>query len=439
MMLSLFRRLAVGLWAATAMLTGCGGSRSAIGALSAPASGVGPTTAQYAVVLTFNGDGAAPYGALLDYKSQLYGTTFNTGGGSESEGGTVFRYVTSHFHGELHGFGYGSGYMGPSHPVAGLISVNDKQTFYGTTWAGGEYGLGTVFSITTKGVVRTLHSFHSADGNRPYAGLVYVKGQLYGTTAGGGKAGAGTVFRLSRSGTKYRVLHSFGVGHNGCAHDGCFPYGGLTDVNGTLYGTTSTGGIGSAPSGTVFSIGPSSGTYSILHTFCPDGPSNCSDGTSPEATLLNMNGTLYGTTVTGGSNCQQQAGCGTVFSISPSGAEAAIYSFCASGLPLCADGEFSYSPLTEVDGTLYGMTNLGGQFNGQIYNRYYGGTVFSLTASGTETVLHSFGGNEYDGDEPVWSGLTDIGGTLYGTTSAGGNGPCYNGCGIVFSLTPAEK
>ncbi len=360
MMLSAFRRFAFGAWAATAMLAGCGGSQSAAGAFSAPTYGAAPTTAQYAVVLTFSGDGADPYGALLNYKGQLYGTTFNTGGGTESEGGTVFRYVTSHFNGELHGFGYGSGYMGPSHPVGGLISVNGKQTFYGTTWAGGKYGLGTVFSITTKGIVRTLHSFHSADGNRPYAGLSYMNGELYGTTAGGGKAGAGTVFGLSRSGTKYRVLHSFGVGHNGCVHDGCFPYGGLTDVNGTLYGTTSSGGVGSAPSGTVFSMSPTGGTYSILHTFCPNGPRRCLDGTSPETNLYDMNGVLYGTTLTGGANCRKMGGCGTVFSIQQSGAELIVYSFCAGGLPLCPDGEFSYSPLTSIDGTLYGMTYLGG-------------------------------------------------------------------------------
>lgn len=417
------------------LLAGCGGASSLIAPRGEQPAPRVPQTVQYKVQASFNGDGAVPYGVLLSADGEVYGTTFDTSGGSETAGGTVFEIFTSgRGHSVLHVFGYGSGYTGPSHPIAGLVGVN--RTFYGTTWAGGRYGMGTVYSITRNGNVKVLHSFRGTDGNRPFSGLLNVNGAFYGTTSGGGKAGMGTVYAISKNGTHYRVLHNFGTGHNGCSHDGCFPRGGLTNLNGTLYGTTTAGGIGRSPMGTVFSVVPSSAQYAILHTFCPNGPSSCSDGTSPQATLLGLNGTLYGTTLTGGANCGQQAGCGTVFSISPSGAESVVYSFCSGGLPLCADGEFSYSPLTAVNGTLYGMTYLGGQFNGQIYNRYYGGTVFSLTTTGTESVLHSFGGNEYDGDEPVWSGLTNIDGTLYGGTTAGGNGPCYNGCGTIFALTP---
>lgn len=427
---------------AVAMFGACGGLQPPI-ATPEGQSQIGPAresrgradSVQYEVQATFNGDGAVPYGALISYGRELYGTSFNTGGGSTPAGGTIFvAFTSARGHGIFHKFGYGGSYMGPSHPIGGII--NAGHTFYGTTWSGGAYGLGTVFSITTAETLNVLHSFRGQDGSRPYAALLDVKGELYGTTAGGGKAGAGTLFEISKSGKKYRVLHSFGFGKNGCAHDGCFPYANLINVNGTLYGTTSAGGVGAAPMGTVFSITASGAGYTVVHTFCPSGPTGCTDGTSPQAGLLNLDGTLYGTTLTGGSNCQQQAGCGTVFSIGAGGTEGVVYSFCAMGLPKCSDGEFSYSPLTAMNGTLYGMTYLGGDFNGQIYNRYYGGTVFSLTTSGTETVLHSFGGNEYDGDEPVWSGLTNVGGTLYGTTIAGGNGPCYNGCGTVFGITP---
>lgn len=68
------------------------------------------------------------------------------------------------------------------------------------------------------------------------------------------------------------------------------------------------------------------------------------------------------------------------------------------------------------------------------------GVVFELTYSGgawNETVLHEFSGGG-DGSRP-WAGLTiDSGGTIYGTTSNGGDLKCNDGggCGVVFSLHP---
>jgi uncharacterized repeat protein (TIGR03803 family) len=62
-----------------------------------------------------------------------------------------------------------------------------------------------------------------------------VHGSLYGTTQRGGANNAGTVFELRRSGGE-RVLHSFKSGL-----DGAQPIAGLIDVHGTLYGTTYAG------------------------------------------------------------------------------------------------------------------------------------------------------------------------------------------------------
>ncbi|MGC1760699.1 MAG: choice-of-anchor tandem repeat GloVer-containing protein, partial [Candidatus Cybelea sp.] len=70
----------------------------------------------------------------------------------------------------------------------------------------------------------------------------------------------------------------------------------------------------------------------------------------------------------------------------------------------------------------YGITSSGGE--------YAGGTVFSLTQSGTEQVLHSFGHGK-DGSDPV-AALIDVNGTLYGTTESGGT----QDEGAVFALTP---
>ena len=51
---------------------------------------------------------------------------------------------------------------------AGLLDVGG--TFYGTTWGnGGKYGDGTVFSITTSGTEKVLHSFgEGTDGSNSY-------------------------------------------------------------------------------------------------------------------------------------------------------------------------------------------------------------------------------------------------------------------------------
>jgi uncharacterized repeat protein (TIGR03803 family) len=215
----------------------------------------------------------------------------------------------------------------------------------------------------------------------------------------------------------YRVLYNFHAGS-----DGQMPQGNLTDVNGTLYGTTWVGGgincIESGPPygcGTVFSI-RTSGKEKVLHSF--GGP----DGAFPTASLIDVNGTLYGTTYRGGTyhTCSSTLGgaCGTVFSITTTGKEKVLYSF--AGTPDGAQPSAA-AGLIYVNGTLYGTTKAGGT-----YNR---GTAFSITTTGKEKVLHSFGLHA-DGWWPN-SGLTDIGGTLYGTTYKGGRGFS----GTVFSVT----
>jgi len=272
-------------------------------------------------------------------------------------------------------------------------------TFYGTTIFGG-HGEGTVFAITTSGEETVLHSFGgSVDGGDPVAGLINIKGTLYGTTYIGGANGYGTVFKITTSGAE-TVIHNFGGG----SVDGENPDAGLISIKGTLYGTTYFGGANGY--GTVFKI-TRSGGESVLHSFA----GGSGDGEKPDAGLININGALYGTTEVGGTS-----NAGTVFSITTSGKETVLYSF--AGEP---DGANPYAALINVNGTLCGTTAGGGASND--------GTVFSITTSGKETVLYSFAG-EPDGANP-YAGLLDVKGTLYGTTYAGG---AY-GSGTVFSLT----
>jgi hypothetical protein len=116
-----------------------------------------------------------------------------------------------------------------------------------------------------------------------------------------------------------------------------------------------------------------------------------------------------------------------VFSLTPSGKLTVLHAFEGG-----ADGELPSASLTNLAGTLYSTT----VSNGADCAINVCGTVFSLTPAGTESVVYAFG-DVPDGEEPLTDGLTNVGGTLYGTT-AGGNsaGICNGGWGTVFSVTP---
>ena len=69
-----------------------------------------------------------------------------------------------------------------------LLSTNGG--FYGTTTVGGRYDSGTVFQITSRGVLTMLYNFGVPDindGASPSGALVQATdGNFYGATAGGG-------------------------------------------------------------------------------------------------------------------------------------------------------------------------------------------------------------------------------------------------------------
>jgi uncharacterized repeat protein (TIGR03803 family) len=349
-------------------------------------------------------DGRNPAAGLTYFKGTLYGTTTQGGAYECPVGygcGTVYSITPSGTETLLRSF---KGGEDGAIPEARMIVRNG--TLYGTTYYGGEKcpggGCGTVFSITPSGHEKVLHVFAGPpDGSRPDARLLNVNGALYGTTFyGGAYNDSGTVFSITPGG-KEKILYSFGASGN----DGTYPEAGLIDVKGTLYGTTIYGGVNCAPAGcgTVFSITPG-GKEKVLYSFGAHG----NDGRGPSG-LIEVGDTLYGTTAAGGAY-----GDGTVFSITPTGKEMVLHSF--SG----GDGWQPEAALLNVNRTLYGTTEAGGSGYG---------TVFSITLSGHVTVLYSFTGGQ-DGSEPQ-SGLSYVNGTLYGTTYEGG---AYAG-GNVYSIT----
>ncbi|MGA7356917.1 MAG: choice-of-anchor tandem repeat GloVer-containing protein [Candidatus Cybelea sp.] len=375
-----------------------GGSPTLPGSLSNGMSTVRarPESAVFTHLFSFDGkNGKTPVANLTYSGGTLFGTTY---GGGTHDGGTAFKSTTGGMQHVLHSFAGGSDGVLPEAPLLPL-----GNAFYGTTVNGGGAGdEGTIFRVTTDGVERVLYRFTGRkDGANPYAGLTELDGTIYGTTAGGGEHSDGTVFKISTTGTE-SVIYSFGATYR----DGQTPIARLTPRNGTLYGTTYYGGSGCSSSGcgTVFKV-TTSGAEAVIYRFMGG-----TDGTGPSAALINLAGTLYGTTRRGG-----QFNNGTVFKVSAAGKEIVLYRFKGG-----TDGAGPLG-LTVVNGMLYGTTSAGGSS--------HDGTIFEVTTSGRETVLHTFKGG--DGTLPQ-AGLRDVNGTLYGTTAAGG----VSNDGTIFSLKP---
>lgn len=108
-----------------------------------------------------------------------------------------------------------------------------------------------------------------------------------------------------------------------------------------------------------------------------------------------------------------------------------------------ADGSMPIAGLRlDHAGNLYGTTYLGGYFGGICEYNPGCGTVFSLVHKGSAWIfapLYAFqGGN--DGYLPQARVTIGPDGGLFGTTTAGGGGPCLlgglPGCGTVFNLRP---
>jgi uncharacterized repeat protein (TIGR03803 family) len=346
-------------------------------------------------------------------------------------------HAQTYLYGDLHSFTNSPDGANPGATSAGLV-LSTQGNIYGTTNRGGTHGSGTIFEINASGNESVLYSFCSladcADGAYPQGALVFdSEGNLYGTTSAGGPSSGGTVFELNTK-NELAVLYAF-CSKPGCA-DGESPTGSLTlDAQNNLYGTTEYGGSytpngAASAAGTVFKL-DASGNETVLYSFCSQ-PS-CADGAYPQGGLvMDSYGNLYGTTPYGGDISYGEGtirGYGTVFKIDSSDSETVLYGF--TGVKNADGRDPNGGLIIDAQGNLYGTTYFGGiELGAGTTNGI--GTVFKVSPTGEETVLHIFKGQP-DGKFPEAGLAFDNQGNLYGTTYSGGN--VGSGQGTLFEVT----
>jgi uncharacterized repeat protein (TIGR03803 family) len=295
---------------------------------------------QESVLYGFTGgsDGGGPQADLVfDSQGNLYGTASQGGSGGnscfESGCGTVFELTpqpdgswtetTIHIFTDTGGDG--------AQPSSGVVP-DSAGDLYGVTEYGGAgscqnsdingsviRGCGTLYKLTLNSgrsvAENVVYSFVPGGGSGIYPSGEPVfdrANRLLAPTQAGGD-GFGTVFELEETKRGWRQSEAHIFDGN---PDGARPVGRLTmDVNGNMFGATSSGAAVRHEYGTVFEIERSKNVRKekILHSFA--GPP---DGASPSAGLVSdSQGHLYGTTTYGGNGGCVHLGCGTVYEVAP--------------------------------------------------------------------------------------------------------------------------
>ncbi len=364
-------------------------------------------------------DGATPFGFLLGGNGTIYGTSCY---GGLSYGGTVYSLSPSGGETILYNFNAGYGNCPTS-----LFAW--KGEFYGSA-GGGAYQNGVIFKLNLRGNEIILNSFgpNNAAGTGPNLYFQNADGLFYGSTYSGGLYGYGTLFTANTSG-KVAVIYNFTHVIGNAEKTGL-----VQDASGNLYGTLAYGastGCGSG-CGALFKV-DTAGNFTILHAF-----TGGADGSQPFGSpILDKAGNLYGTASGGGDACLPSQ-CGTVFKVSPSGQFTTFYSFQGG-----TDGMFPLNSLVrDAAGNLYGTTTEGGDLACADFQNFGGcGTLFKIDPSGNETIVHTFTGPPGDAGTFGAILLMDAAGDIYGASYSGGETDCNMitdqgiGCGTIFKLT----
>lgn len=255
-----------------------------------------------------------------------------------------------------------------------------------------------------------VYSFGSGSSGDNPSGLGTQFSSYVGVAARGGAFGGGTLFSLNPGNGDYSVITDFD------GYSGYFPIDSPPAQSGGTYYGVSQGG-GDNDEGTVWEKN-TKGFQGALYNFCSK--ANCTDGATPSSNLITVGGTtLYGTTYSGGAY-----GLGTIYALPLSDRTVRVLHSFAGGSDGANPGGGLAIDAIYPNNSLYSTTVAGGA---------YGlGTIFEIDIStGAGRVLHSFGAPG-DGQSPngVAFYLVPAGNMLYGSTLAGG----AHGYGTVFAF-----
>jgi uncharacterized repeat protein (TIGR03803 family) len=306
--------------------------------------------------------------------------------------------------------------------VPALFSQGPDGDLYSTVQSNGTYNSGTVYKMTTVGGYSAVYNFCAEGGHclvtgtDPWGGVTLgTDGSLYGTTVSGGacNGGVGTIFKVTPAGA-WTKLWDFTTattcnGHSGLPDEGAPYYAPIQGTDGNFYGVDE---------------GVYAGTYGVFYKITTKGkltayPFNYANGYVPNIPTQGTDGNFYGTAEAGGDpTCK----CGVVYKATAGGKITALHTF--KGYP--TDGYRPIGALVQAgDGDFWGTTYEGGANNA--------GTIFKISASGTYTLVYSFqfAAPELLGQLPVAGLALGSDGNLYGVTERGG----ASNYGTIFQVT----
>ncbi len=357
-------------------------------------------------------------GLLLDDAGNGYVVNGNGGLGAGYGCGTLLRVAADGSVSEVHAF---KAAVEGCHP-AGRLWRDADGSLVGTTTNHAVKGYGAVWRFDPlRSAMTVLHAFDGTDGRGATSGVIRARdGNLYGTTYNGGVASYGNLFRLAPDGT-FTTLYTFRKVDEAV---GMYPGPVIEGPDGLLYGSTQTryhddGSRFPPPLPGAIWRSSTEGQLSVLHTL--GGPG---EGSEVGALAFDDSGAIVAGADSGGSDN------GSIMRLTMDGGYTTLHVY--APYPGSLVGLVQQPLLPLPDGTLYGVTQLGG---GDKDNNSFG-TVFRLGLDGTYTTLHTFAGGK-DGTRPA-GGLARLpDGSLVGTTEFGGNGEAGGqGAGTMFRIAP---
>jgi uncharacterized repeat protein (TIGR03803 family) len=276
-------------------------------------------------------------GLTLGSDGNFYGTCFSTPGGN----GGIFRLTPAGVFTDKHDF---TGANGDTEPVYAPIQASDGN-FYGVTGYY-PYSCGNVYQLTAAGVYKNLHTFSGSDCGPASSLFQASDGNLYGTlyTCSINATGLGCVFKISTAGV-FTEIYGFtsSTGYGPCS-------GVIQGKDGKLYGATNQGAANNV--GNIYKL-TTAGVFTDLHDFVQATDASCVDneGRTNVNLLQVTDGSFYGVNGAYGTN-----GTGSIYKLTSANVFTA---FLFPDPPL--DGEMPLSTLIQnTNGTVYGTTPSGG-------------------------------------------------------------------------------